>query len=249
MKQLRSRLGIGIFVVVFCMAFIGQVSLYAASRSSDKLTKNLAAETVLAKLQATSAPELETPAWYKKQVEDEQRKQQTANAQAPTNNNAKITVTYSVSSNGATRGNVQEFAQLANATLNDPRGWSQLDAKFVQVSSGGMFRLVLSQAALLPSYSASGCLVDWSCTVGNMVIINDDRWMGATDSWNQAGGSLRDYRHMVVNHEVGHWLGHGHSSCGGAGQPAPLMQQQSMDLQGCRFNPWPLPSELWSSRI
>ena len=55
---------------------------------------------------------------------------------------------------------------------------------------------------------------------------------------------MRDYRHMVVNHEMGHWLGSGHQYCGGIGQPAPVMQQQSIDLQGCAFNPWPLDWEL-----
>ena len=71
----------------------------------------------------------------------------------------------------------------------------------------------------------------------------------ATPSWNAAGGSLRDYRHMVVNHETGHWLGHGHASCTGAGQPAQVMQQQSMSLQGCSFNAWPTTSELWSTQL
>lgn len=123
-----------------------------------------------------------------------------------------------------------------------------MGVRFVEVANGGQFTLVLAQASHLPNYS-SGCSADWSCRAGRFVIINQDRWMGATSSWNTAGGSLRDYRHMVVNHEVGHWLGHGHVTCGGSGQLAPVMQQQSMSLQGCGFNPWPLSSELQSSML
>ncbi len=100
----------------------------------------------------------------------------------------------------------------------------------------------------MPSFS-SGCDVEWSCRVGRSVIINDKRWVDASAAWNASGGTLRDYRHMVVNHEVGHWLGHGHLHCAGAGQLAPVMQQQSIDLEGCKFNPWPLTSELWSTQL
>ncbi|HEV7952290.1 MAG TPA: DUF3152 domain-containing protein, partial [Candidatus Saccharimonadales bacterium] len=119
---------------------------------------------------------------------------------------------------------------------------------FQEVASGGMFTLVMSEASQMTSFSP-GCGVDYSCNAGRYVIINQDRWLGATDSWNQAGGSLRDYRHMVVNHETGHWLGHSHAQCGGAGQPAPVMQQQSISLQGCTFNPWPTAAELWSTQL
>ena len=48
---------------------------------------------------------------------------------------------------------------------------------------------------------------------------------------------------MVVNHETGHWLGFGHSNCSSPGAAAAVMQQQSMGMQGCTPNPWPLAGE------
>ncbi|HEX5017257.1 MAG TPA: DUF3152 domain-containing protein, partial [Actinomycetes bacterium] len=62
--------------------------------------------------------------------------------------------------------------------------------------------------------------------------------------FKSAGGNLRQYRAMVVNHETGHWFGLGHASCGGSGKLAPVMMQQSKGLEGCRPNPWPLPGEI-----
>ena len=103
---------------------------------------------------------------------------------------------------------------------------------------GGDFTLVLAAAGTLPSFS-SACSAQWSCRVGRYVIINQHRWKHASPAWNAAGRSLRDYRHMVVNHETGHWLGRGHASCPGRGR-APVMMQQSKGTGGCRFNPWPL---------
>lgn len=160
-----------------------------------------------------------------------------------------VTFNYTVQTRGTIKADVTEFKTQVNETLNDARGWSQLNLRFNEVASGGNFTIYLSESSQMTTFSANGCSTTYSCTVGNNVIINEDRWLGATDSWNAVNGSLRDYRHMVVNHEVGHWLGHGHQNCGGTGQLAPVMQQQSIDLQGCKFNPWPLASELWSSRL
>jgi hypothetical protein len=156
-------------------------------------------------------------------------------------NSSGGTYVYKIETRGAVRTNKSAFAAKVAETLNSPRGWGQ-KASFREGDSGS-FVIVLTPAANVPSFSGA-CSSAWSCRVGKYVIINEDRWLGATASWNGAGGSLRDYQHMVVNHEVGHWLGHGHASCGGAGKLAPLMQQQSISLQGCKFNPWPLPSEL-----
>ena len=110
------------------------------------------------------------------------------------------------------------------------------------MARGGSFTLVLSEASQVPTFSPV-CSAQWSCRVGRFVIINQTRWRNASPMWNQAHRALRDYRHMVVNHETGHWLGWGHRSCPGRGAAAPVMQQQSKGLEGCRANPWPTPAE------
>lgn len=190
-------------------------------------------------------PTLEEPAWLQQQNAAEAAQRNAAGAAVTP---VSKTVTYDVTSKGTIIADMTQFKAQANATLNDARGWARLGVRFQEVASGGMFTLVMSEASQMTSFSP-GCGTEYSCNAGRFVIINQDRWMGATDSWNQAGGSLRDYRHMVVNHETGHWLGHGHAQCGGAGQPAPVMQQQSISLQGCTFNPWPTADELWSTQL
>lgn len=153
------------------------------------------------------------------------------------------TVTYRIEKRGPIKADLTEFATLAAETLADPRGWRAQGTAFKQVDSGGDFTLWLSTADAMSSFGGV-CNFRWSCRSGRNVAINEARWTGASDTWNAAKGSLRDYRNMVVNHEVGHWLGHSHLMCPGAGKKAPVMQQQSKSLQGCTFNPWPLTSEL-----
>jgi hypothetical protein len=160
----------------------------------------------------------------------------------------KRTVTYDVTTRGTITANFADFKKLASETLNDARGWSRLDIGFTEVASGGQFTLVLAEAGQVPSFG-SPCDSDWSCQSGRYVIINQTRWLNASPAWNSSGGSLRDYQHMVVNHETGHWLGHGHATCSGVGQSASVMQQQSINLAGCKFNPWPLGNEIHSSRL
>ncbi|NPC44950.1 DUF3152 domain-containing protein [Nocardioides sp. zg-1230] len=150
-------------------------------------------------------------------------------------------VTYSVRTRGRVTASMKVFRRQAQETFDHPRGWRAAGVQFRRVRRGGDFTLVLAAAGTLPSFS-SGCSVRWSCRVGRHVVINQLRWRRASPAWNAAGRSLRDYRHLVVNHETGHWLGRGHTTCHGRGR-APVMMQQSKGTGGCRFNPWPLPWE------
>lgn len=232
----------GVSVFIFGL-IVGVILLVSQSVSATEQTINPADYSPMRQtIGQIILPAIDQPDWLKKQLADE------AVAQASKRAASTITVTYDVMTKGVVYANLSEFKLLANQTLNDPRGWSRMNVKFVEVASGGRFTLVLSEASQMPTFS-SGCSADYSCNAGRYVVINQDRWMGATPSWNSAGGSLRDYRHMVVNHETGHWLGHGHEFCKAAGQPAPVMQQQSISLQGCSFNAWPLASELWSTQL
>ncbi len=155
------------------------------------------------------------------------------------------TVTYRIETRGRITTSTREFARLAAQTYADPRGWRNAGVAFKRVSGRSDFSLVLAEASWLPRFS-SVCSVQWSCRAGRFVVINQTRWKYASPSWNAAGKRLRDYRHLVVNHETGHWLGHGHLGCPGPGRLAPVMMQQSKGLGGCRHNPWPLGGELWS---
>jgi hypothetical protein len=152
-------------------------------------------------------------------------------------------VTYHVETRGRITTSLKQFKAQAQQTYEDPRGWRGAGIQFTPVAHGGSFTLVLAQASLVPSFSSS-CSSMWSCRVGRYVIINQDRWKYASPAWNAAHLALRDYRHMVVNHETGHWLGLHHATCPGPGRLAPVMQQQSKGLQGCRFNPFPTIHEL-----
>lgn len=179
-----------------------------------------------------TVPKLATPAWM-----------------TPPAPASPRVVSYSVSTRGNITADLAEFKSIVNSTLNDPRGWTRLGVGFSEVASGGDFTVFLSEASQMTTFSATGCDTTYSCNVGSAVIINQDRWLGSSPSWSGAGGDLASYRQMVVNHETGHWLGHGHRSCGGANQAAPIMQQQSMSMQGCTTNAWPLSAELYSPKL
>jgi hypothetical protein len=136
------------------------------------------------------------------------------------------------------------FAAVVRATLTDPRGWQRARFWLVEDPSAP-YRIVLAEPAevdaLCRPYDTYG---KYSCQNGPVVALNADRWRRATPEWT---GDLVTYRQMLVNHEVGHLLGQHHPptpQCRTPGRPAPVMAQQSTELEGCLPNPWPLPEEI-----
>ena len=173
-----------------------------------------------------------------------------AAALAAKTENPRYVVTYDVTARGAINGNIDEFRDVVRDTLTDSRGWIRAGVKFEEVESGGRLHMVLAAPAEVEAAAPGGCSDLLSCTVKPYVLINDDRWLYATDSYNSIGVELANYRRMVINHEVGHFLGHEHiTSCETNTGLAPIMLQQSTGLRGCQPNYWPLPSELWVSGL
>ncbi|MCU1353482.1 MAG: hypothetical protein JWM05_2691 [Acidimicrobiales bacterium] len=149
-------------------------------------------------------------------------------------------ITYSVAVKGHPATDVTVFAEHAARTLGGPAGWAMGGSvEFRRVASGGSFTLVLAEASTLPSFGPP-CSVQWSCRSGRYVIINDTRWRDGAPGWSLTPDA---YRHYVVNHELGHWLGQGHLTCPGSGAAAPVMMQQSKRTAPCHNTVWPLDSE------
>lgn len=135
----------------------------------------------------------------------------------------------------------EDFAQVLRATMADDRGWSR--ARFiVREDPDAPYRVVLAEGEevdeLCRPYDTGG---EFSCQNGPVVAINAERWREAVPHWP---GDVASYRTMLLNHEMGHLLGQRHRDCPGPGQAAPVMQQQSGSLRGCRANSWPLDTEI-----
>jgi hypothetical protein len=135
------------------------------------------------------------------------------------------------------------FERVVRRTLTDARGWTRAGFRF-RFTRGAPYVVVLAEGhevdALCEPYDTAG---RYSCQIGPVVALNADRWRHATPEWT---GDLASYRQMLVNHEVGHLLGRHHPDpqCPAPGARAPVMAQQSTELEGCLPNPWPLRWEI-----
>lgn len=138
------------------------------------------------------------------------------------------------------------FADAVEETLGDPRSWGnggrmsfQRVGVAEEAAGGYEFRVTLVSPGSMERYCPGvGTGGYTSCRYGERAVINLARWATAVPDYE---GDVATYRQYVVNHEVGHALGNGHEDCPGAGQPAPVMQQQTLGLEGCTKNAWPYP--------
>ncbi len=145
------------------------------------------------------------------------------------------------------------FATAVQKTLNDSRSWAHGGAMtFERISTGRPdFVVTLASPGTTGVWCAKSGL---DTTVDNVscdsastdrVMFNAYRWAQGADTYGPK--AMHAYRQMLINHEVGHRLGHDHRACTTPGAPAPVMQQQTKSLRidgiRCRPNPWVYPGE------
>ncbi len=144
---------------------------------------------------------------------------------------------------------VPEFTGVVDTALGDYRGWAGAGTvRMLRVPGGSPSNFTVVLARPWTAYSLCQSIgIDirvngvpfTNCQAGATIVINADRYFGGVGGY---GAPLSVYRQYAINHEVGHRLGRGHVPCPGPGQPAPVMQQQTLGLSGCVANPWPYPT-------
>ncbi|WP_234334958.1 DUF3152 domain-containing protein [Streptomyces sp. NRRL S-118] len=125
--------------------------------------------------------------------------------------------------------------------LAHPRGWA--------AHGRGSFQLVTEDPDFViriatPDTADALCRAEGLDTGGELncetrdgVVVNLKRWTLGSPTFS---GPPAEYRHLIINHEIGHEIGlREHLGCSGPGRPAPVMMQQIKGLDGCRSNAWP----------
>ncbi|KDN84088.1 DUF3152 domain-containing protein [Kitasatospora cheerisanensis] len=135
----------------------------------------------------------------------------------------------------------KDAAAAVQAVLADKRSWTADKRDSFQLVSSGAYDFTVKIAS--PDTTDRLCGAgglntqgEVNCDVGKQVVVNSKRWLTGSPQFD---GTLDDYRALIVNHEVGHRIGHGHEGCPGPGKPAPAMMQQIYGLKGCTANAWP----------
>ena len=124
--------------------------------------------------------------------------------------------------------------------LNDSRGWSTIEDRVFQIvdSENADFNIVFAKPETVDELcyplQTNGI---YSCRNEKNVVINMFRWLSGAKDF---GTDLSTYRIYLINHEVGHFLGWGHSDCPSDNALAPVMMQQSKSTDGCLPNGWPI---------
>ncbi|MEU7620300.1 DUF3152 domain-containing protein [Micromonospora rifamycinica] len=134
----------------------------------------------------------------------------------------------------------ERFGREVAVVLADRRGWTaggQWRLQRVGADAPADFTVLLTTPVTRGELCGDTSDRYTSCRNGDRVVINVARWARGVPDFR---GDLGSYRSYVLNHEVGHRLGRGHERCPAAGGPAPVMQQQTLGLHGCRPNAWPM---------
>ena len=132
------------------------------------------------------------------------------------------------------------FADQVLTTLNDPRSWGGDGSRtFSRTAGDASVTVTLASPTTVDRLCApldTGGL--WSCGVQGRAVLNHLRWVTGSPVY---GDDMAAYREYLVNHEVGHVLGHRHATCTSPTALAPVMVQQSGAPIACLPNGWPFP--------
>ena len=159
---------------------------------------------------------------------------------APSQPGAATVYRYVLRVEGGTSVDAAAAAAVVENVLNDDRGWRGTEGvSFEQVDDPAAADFTLSIAT--PTTTDALCapletIGMWNCRNGTNVVLNSDRWTYGSPTFS----SVDAYHVYEINHEVGHFLGHEHEYCAGAGLTSPVMAQQSRTREGgCTENGWP----------
>ncbi|PAZ12928.1 hypothetical protein CLM62_27255 [Streptomyces sp. SA15] len=138
-----------------------------------------------------------------------------------------------------------DVAKQVERILGDRRGWTADGHLAFQRVAGGAtdFAVRLATPGTVDRICGQYGLDtggELNCSVSKNVMVNLERWLLATPVYAK---DVTAYRALIINHEVGHFLGHGHVGCPGPGKPAPAMMQQIKGMHGCVPNVWPYDEE------
>jgi len=163
-------------------------------------------------------------------------------------------LTYTVKFDKSLMMNETLVENKIKSVLQDPRGWLSHGYIFEQVDKGYKSEGYKSDKRYKSDGYKSDIIIKivpaktvekicsfkgLSCAdiSNNTIYINVNRWKRGS---KHSKLNLDNYRIYLVNHEIGHLLGRGHSECLKNNSKVPVMVQQTLGIGKCKPNPWPL---------
>ncbi|CAI37788.1 putative secreted protein [Corynebacterium jeikeium] len=164
-------------------------------------------------------------------------------------------------------GGDDAFAAMVDATLANPKSWvgdpqysfQHVDEKKLPKGKEPDMRIQLTSPETTAATCGDSYGIETSCNYPGerRVVLNEARWVRGAIPFE---GDLGAYRQYMINHEVGHGIGHkAHVPCSKDGALAPIMMQQTISLNNaeiykinpdkafkgnsntCKVNPWVFP--------
>lgn len=145
------------------------------------------------------------------------------------------TLRYKVLIDKDIKRSLKNFKNDVDKILSHPKSWN---VKFIQDDIKYDFKIILTPARKITKvckFSGLSCADMWN----NVIYINNYRWIKGSKASKLP---LNQYRIYLINHEVGHILGFGHSKPK-KGKKVPVMNQHTLGIYPGLPYCWPLESE------